>query len=403
MNESAEDPAAGARDVASPEDALAVVARAEGLYVPALDLFLDPSAPVPRAFVSHAHGDHVAFGGGGRALASRETAALLGERFGLGVSDPLAWGEAIPWDAPVGPSVLTLVPAGHVLGAAQLVADTPAGRLVYTGDYQSGPGLTHAAGAPVPCDVLILEATFGLPIFRFAAREGVRAEIAGWCAARLAAGETPVLLAYALGKAQELCAALGEAGLPIVAHGAVRKMCAAYERLGVRLPATRPMTGGDAEPAVIIVPPWARRLLKKRKDARLAYVSGWARIDAARERFDADAVFTLSDHADFDDLLFTVRTSGARRVYTTYGHAVPFAAILRDLGIDARPLAALGLDSHEEGAREVEPSPAAGDDLAQEVAALAESEARSAADVRAMLTDPAPPPMEDDSPEEAEP
>lgn len=114
-------------------------------------------------------------------------------------------------------------------------------------------------------------------------------------------------------------------------------------------------------------------------------------------------MFTLSDHADFDDLLFTVRTSGARRVYTTYGHAVPFAAILRDLGIDARPLAALGLDSHEEGAREVEPSPAAGDDLAQEVAALAESEARSAADVRAMLTDPAPPPMEDDSPEEAEP
>lgn len=336
------------------EDALAAVARPEGLYVPALDLFLDPNAPVARAFVSHAHGDHVASETGAVTLSSRETAALLAARFGLAVSQPLAWGEAIAWDAPVGPSVITLLPAGHVLGAAQLVADTPAGRLVYTGDYQSGPGLTHAPGAPVPCDVLVIEATFGLPIFRFPARDGVRAEIAGWCAARLAANETPVLLAYALGKAQELCVALGEDGLSIIAHGAVRKMCAAYSAIGVPLPETRAAVPGDAEPGVLIVPPWARGqpFVKRRKNARIAYVSGWARVDAARERFDADAVFTLSDHADFDDLLFTVRTSGARRVYTTYGHAAPFAAILRDLGIDARPLEAHGRDSHEEVAAE---------------------------------------------------
>ena len=442
MNERAEDappvPGPETTRAPAPEDALAVVARAEGLYVPGLDLYLDPSGPVPRAFVSHAHGDHVASEGGGRALASRETAALLRARFGLAVSDPLAWGEPIPWAAPLGPCVLTLVPAGHALGAAQLVADTPAGRLVYTGDYQSGPGLTHAAGAPVPCDVLVIEATFGLPIFRFPSREGVRSEIAGWCAARLAAGETPVLLAYALGKAQELCAALAEAGLPIMAHGAIRKMCAAYERLGVALPATRPMVAGDAAPGVLIVPPWARRLVKKRKDARIAYVSGWARIDAARERFDADAVFTLSDHADFDDLLFAVRTSGARRVYTTFGHAVPFAAILRDLGIDARPLSATGRDAQEEGAREEEgvPPPVAAHHDMEPVAPLSAPEAnsrpeperagepeperngepererdsepetdeasRSGWTLRAMLTDPAPPLTEDEPPREDE-
>ena len=332
------------------EDTLAAVARPEGLYVPALDLFLDPSAPVARAFVSHAHGDHVASQAGGITLASRETTALLAARFGLAVSRPLAWGEPVPWDAPVGPSVITLVPAGHVLGAAQLVADTPAGRLVYTGDYQSGPGLTHAVGAPVPCDVLVIEATFGLPIFRFPPRDGVRSEIAGWCAARLAANETPVLLAYALGKAQELCVALAEDGLPIVAHGAVRRVCEAYAELGVALPETRAIVAGDTEPGVLVVPPWSRGqpFVKKRKNARIAYVSGWARIDAARERFDADAVFTLSDHADFDDLLFTVRATGARRVYTTCGHAAPFAAILRDLGIDARPLEGHARDTHEE-------------------------------------------------------
>lgn len=332
------------------EDALAVVARPEGLYVPALDLFLDPSAPVPRAFVSHAHGDHVASETGAISVSSKETAALLAARFGLPVSHPLAWGQEIAWEAPIGPTVLTVLPAGHVLGAAQLIADTPAGRLVYTGDYQSGPGLTHAAGAPVPCDVLVVEATFGLPIFRFPPRDGVRADIAGWCAARLAAGEIPVLLAYALGKAQELCVALGEDGLSIIAHGAVRRMCAAYSELGVRLPETRAIALGDTEPGVLVIPPWARGqpFVKKRKNTRIAYVSGWARIDAARERFDADAVFTLSDHADFDDLLFAVRASGARRVYTTYGHAAPFAAILRDLGIDARPLEAHGRDTQEE-------------------------------------------------------
>lgn len=335
-------------------DNLAVVARSEGLYVPALDLFLDPSGPAPRAFVSHAHGDHVAYESGAAVVASVETAALVRARFQIETMHPLAWGEPLAWRAPIGPAVLSLAPAGHVLGAAQLVADTPAGRLVYTGDYQSGPGLTHASGAPVPCDVLVIESTFGLPIFRFPARDGVRSEIAGWCAARLAAGEAPVLLAHALGKAQELCAALGEAGLPVIAHGAVLKVCKAYQGLGVSMPEIRPITAGDPEPGVLVIPPWARGqpFVKKRKNARIAYVSGWARIDAARERYDADAVFTLSDHADFDDLLFTVRASGARRVYTSFGHAAPFAAFLRELGVDARPLEALGPEAHESESKE---------------------------------------------------
>lgn len=335
-------------------DTLAVLAHPAGLHVPALDLFLDPTAQVSRSFVSHAHGDHVPPADGGHILASVETAALLRARFGVSATRALAWGEPLAWDAPIGPCVLTLEPAGHILGAAQLVADTPAGRLVYTGDYQSGPGLTHAPGGPVACDVLVIEATFGLPIYHFPPRDAVRTEIAGWCAARLAAGEAPVLLAHALGKAQELVAALGEAGLPIIAHGAALKMCRAYRELGVALPDVRPITAGDPEPGVLVVPPWARGqpFVKKRKNARVAYVSGWARVDAARERTGADAVFTLSDHADFDDLLFTVRTSGARLVYTTYGHAAPFAAVLRELGIDARPLEALPRDAREQDARE---------------------------------------------------
>lgn len=331
-------------------ESLAVVARSAGLYLPALDLFLDPTTSSARAFVSHAHGDHVAPEQGQQVIASRETAALLAARFGIHATHVLEWGEPLVWEAPIGPCVLSLQPAGHILGAAQLIADTPLGRLVYTGDYQSGAGLTHAAGCPIPCDILIVEATFGLPIFSFPPRDAVRTQIAGWCAELLAAEQTPVLLAYALGKAQELIAALAEAGLPITAHGAVLKMCQTYRELGVALPEVLALSADNAAPSVHVVPPWARTqpILKKRKNARIAFISGWARVDAARERFDADAVFTLSDHADFDDLVFAVRTSGARLVYTTYGHAAPFAALLRDLGIDARPVEALGRDGHEE-------------------------------------------------------
>ncbi|MBK8254142.1 MAG: hypothetical protein IPK82_15930 [Polyangiaceae bacterium] len=330
-------------------EALAVVASPEGLYVPALDLHLDPVKPVKRAFISHAHGDHVASQTSATTLATTETAALVAARFGGIISNPAAFLEDIAWNAPIGPTVLRMVPAGHVLGAAQLIAETPAGRFVYTGDYQSGPGLTHAAGSPHECDVLVIEATFGLPIFHFPPRDSVQTTVVGWCTARLAEGLIPVLLCHALGKAQELIFALASANVPIAAHGSVRKVCDAYRSLGVHMPNVLPVAALEDGPAVLVVPPWARHqpFIKKRKDARIGFVSGWARIDAARERFDADELFVLSDHADFDDLMFTVRSSGARRVYTAFGQAAPFAALLREQGMDARPLEAVPRDLRE--------------------------------------------------------
>ena len=339
-----------------------MLATEAGLYLPELDLHLDPKREVARSFVSHAHADHAHEGAlrSAEVLATPETLALLAARRGAPVPGgrPLAWGDAIERKLASGRTArLSVAPAGHVLGAAQLVVEHPGGRLVYTGDYQSGPGRTHAAGEPVPCDELVIESTFALPIFRFPDRGAELASIVVFCRDALAGGQTPVLLGYSLGKAQELARGLFDAGIPAVAHGAVHRVAAAYEALGVPLGiaegALRPYA---AEPpsrrregplgAALLVPPSAHAhpTVRKRKDAVVAYVSGWALIDAAVERHRADRGFVLSDHADHDDLVATVHATGARRVYTTprrrrgAGRAAPPARGRRPAGVrEPRP------------------------------------------------------------------
>lgn len=316
---------------------LPLVATPAGLLLTELGLHLDPSTAVPHAFVSHAHGDHARAVDGGTIYCSPETAALLAARGAIGADVvTLDWDRRL--DVRLGGEAvsLSLAPAGHVLGAAQLIVDHARhGRLVYTGDYRTGPGDTHATGAPVACDALVIESTFALPIFAFPDRAATLAAIVEWCRATLAAGQTPVLLAWALGKAQALIHALLAADLPVMAHGAVHKMCAAYEALGVPLGVAdgRLRAYADVpkkERAVLVTPPRTRAtpMVDKRKDARIALVSGWAMIDAAVEQRRADAAFALSDHADHDDLVATVKTTGARQIVCTHGDGDVLAHIL---------------------------------------------------------------------------
>ena len=353
-------------------DAFEVEAKPEGLFLPALGLWLDPRVPVDRAFVSHAHADHHwgAAQSQGVVLGSRETIALLEARRRA----KLDGARALAWDGWIevrvdeahggGTARLSIAPAGHVLGAAQLVVEHGDRKLVYTGDFQSGGGLTHASGAPVACDALIVESTFGLPIFRFPDRVATRARIVEWCRRALDAGELPVLLGYALGKSQELVRACLDAGLPVVAHGAVHVVCAAYESLGVDLgvrdgrlvPYAKWSEAKETKraPAVIVAPPQAQGqpMIRKMKSARVAYVSGWALIDAAVEQRRADAGFVLSDHADYDDLMATIAATGARRVHVTHGDDVEvLARLVHDaLDVEAIPLPLPPIDAPSEPA-----------------------------------------------------
>jgi len=336
----------------------ALEVRPAGLYLPALDLYLDPEREVARAFISHAHGDHGAGFSSGSVFASRETLGLLQARRGaFPGARTVGWDESIEMATDEGMAQISIAAAGHVLGAAQLIVDHPKGRFVYTGDYRTGTGATHAEGAPIECDTLAIESTFGLPMFHFPDREQTLAALVAWCRGVLSDGETPVLLGYPLGKSQVLARLLLDADIPAIAHGACFKMCEAYEALGVPLG----IASGNLRPyaeekkrkslgGVLIAPPRAAGtpMIKGRRGLRVGYVSGWALIDASVERVRAEAGFALSDHADFDDLMETVRASRARFVYTTHGEPAVFARLLNDAGITAEPREVRAIDASEE-------------------------------------------------------
>ena len=305
-----------------------------GIYLPEIDLWLDPTTRRERAVVSHAHSDHVRRHG--RIIATPDTLRLIAHRYRRPVC-----GEAVPWGQrqEFTSFSLTLLPAGHVRGSAQVLIERRGQRLLYSGDLKLSPSHT-AEPAEVPgADVLIVEATFGRPRYRFPPAEEVTRDIIAFCRAVLAAGGTPVLLAYALGKAQELMGRLADAGLPLAVHPAAAAVCQLYEAMGVPLPPYR-LLGSDPAPGVVICPPHARRdpLLIGLRAPRLAFVSGWAVDPSLRYRMGVDAAFCLSDHADYDELLEYVRRVGARRIYTVYGFAADLAADLRVHGYDASPL-----------------------------------------------------------------
>jgi len=310
--------------------------RSGGIYLADTDLHLDPRSRVDSAVVSHAHGDHIARHG--RVLATPETLALYRHRLGAGRA-----GEGVAYGRPVriGDFQVTLFPAGHCLGSAQVLVEWNGRRLVYTGDFKLRANPTAGTAAIIPCDVLITESTFGEPWYRFPAHDRVQAEIVEFCLEATLAGVVPVILAYSLGKAQELIWLLGEAGLETVLHRAVWGVTEVYRELGVRFPAAYHLFAHRlVEGRVLITPPGTHRqppvsALRR----RVAVASGWAMHPAgARFHRGVDAQFAFSDHADFDELVRYARECGASRIYTVHGER-GLAGHLRRLGLDARNLA----------------------------------------------------------------
>ena len=306
-----------------------------GVLLPELRLALDTSAPGYESLVSHAHGDHIPWEAR-HAYATPETADILAVRKPDLAVTAVPYGETFR----AGRAKVTFHPAGHILGSALTHVEAPDGEtLLYTGDTKTRPSLTARSGEYVPADVLVVESTFGLPIYRFPDIEELTARAAAFARETLAEGEVPVFLGYALGKSQELLALLTKAGVPTVAHGAVWNVCQVYERHGVRFPMTRPYVAGDVQGAALVVPDSFREHpMVLKLDHRVAYCSGWALLSKSRVQMDADCLLPLSDHADFPGLLGIVEQVGPRKVYANHGYSDVFSHLLRRQGLDAQPL-----------------------------------------------------------------
>ncbi|POF34929.1 ligase-associated DNA damage response exonuclease [Roseibium marinum] len=322
----------------------------EGLYCPQAGAYVDPVRPVEKAIVTHGHADH-ARAGHGAVLATRQTLDIMAIRYGTdfcGTSQEIAYGAQIK----VGDVDVSLHPAGHVLGSAQVLLSAPAGRTVVSGDYKRHADPTCAPFELVPCDTFVTEATFGLPVFR---HPPAHREIAKLLSSLdLFAEQTHLVGAYALGKAQRIIGELRAAGYEktIYLHGALEKLTGYYHSQGIALGSVEPVgqRGKELRGEIVLCPPgqlsdrWARRF----GDPVTAMASGWMRVRARARQRGAELPLIVSDHADWDDLCRTILETGAERIWVTHGAEEALVHWCEMNGRNARPLNMIGYDDGED-------------------------------------------------------
>lgn len=317
------------------------VTHPNSIYLPEADLWLDPHFPTKRAFISHAHSDHVARHE--MTFCSETTRDLMKARYGFqteGTTRMLPMRQMVEWEG----WELRLLPAGHIIGSAMLhmKRKTDGATLLYTGDYKLRQGLSSERCELLPADTLIMECTFGLPQFAFPATGEVVAQVLKFVQETLEDGGIPVLLGYSLGKAQEILRALAEAGHPVMVHNSIWEMTRAVAPLIGKLPEHRLFDAAEAHGHVLLFPPSNGRsiAIKKLKVCRTAMLTGWALQPGAKFRYQVDEIFPLSDHADYPELIETVEAMKPRRVWLVHGYTREFAADLRTRGFEAWTLEA---------------------------------------------------------------
>lgn len=305
----------------------------QGIYLPEIDLWLDPQERCESSWISHGHSDH-ARGLHCTVIATPDTLRVYRIRWPEDTDTPqdlrsLAYGESMEWRG----ATLTACPASHILGAAQLLIEYGGERVVYTGDIKLRDSICGAPTEVVSCDRLIIESTFGLPIFHFLFQDEARDRIVAFARECLDDGITPVFAGYPLGRGQEIAHVLCQAGIPTGVHGAIARMIPVYEDSGYAFPGWSPYDARQTSGrALVVVPGFRATLEASGKNFRMAYVSGWAGLDNARNRAGAEELIPYSDHGDFEELLAMVEQSGATHVDVVHGYTEDFARILNQRG-----------------------------------------------------------------------
>ncbi|MDP2819769.1 MAG: ligase-associated DNA damage response exonuclease [Polaromonas sp.] len=367
-----------------------IVQRPEGLYCPPGDFYIDPWRPVDRAVITHAHADHARMGHG-HYLAATPAEGVLRSRLGQNITlQNLDYGEQIVHNG----VALSLHPAGHVLGSAQVRLAHAGQTWVASGDYKVAPDATCTPFEPVRCDVFITESTFGLPIYRWRPDVELFTEINNWWAANTALGRASVLMCYSFGKAQRILSGVDASIAPIIVHGSVQTLNTAYRAAGVALPVTLTVDEvsdpADFKRALVLCPPGAagvRRagppqastapsggseahevasvgvhsspFAKRFGDFSDAFASGWMQLRGARRRGGYDKGFVLSDHADWPGLMGAIAATSAQRVIVTHGSVPVLVRYLTEQGLQAEAFhTEYGDDPVEEQVQPAVPDPA---------------------------------------------
>ena len=321
-----------------------------GLYCEPGDFYIDPARPVGRAVITHGHADH-ARPGNAHVLATPQTLSIMQVRYGEragGALQAIEPGEIVS----INGVDVSVAPAGHILGAAQVILDWKGYRAVVSGDYKRSRDPTCAAFEVVKCDLFITEATFGLPVFR---HEDAGTEARRLVGSLAASGRTHLLGVYGLGKCQRMISLVRAAGYdrPIYLHGALQGLCDYYVSQGIGLGELRPVAGASRDELageLVLCPPsaiadrWSRRL----GDPVTAFASGWMRVRARARQRGAELPLVVSDHADWPELIQTIADVGAGEIWVTHGREDALLYQISQMGLKGRALALVGFEDEGE-------------------------------------------------------
>lgn len=323
----------------------------KGLYCRPGGFHIDPHGGAKRAVITHGHSDH-ARPGHDHVLATAETLAVMTTRLGTPArvgAQAAAYGETLT----IGDVAVTLVPAGHVLGSAQVLIEWKGARVVVSGDYKRSADPTCAPFELTRCHLFITEATFALPVFQHGHAGD---EVAKLLKSRAQFPERAhVVGVYGLGKCQRVIALLRQAGYerPLYLHGALAACCALYETFGVRLGVLKSATGATREELkgeIVLAPPsaladrWSRRL----PDPVTAFASGWMRVRARARQQGVELPLVISDHADWRELTETIGETDAEEIWVTHGREDALLHYIQTTGRRGRALALIGREDEDQ-------------------------------------------------------
>ncbi|AUH64756.1 ligase-associated DNA damage response exonuclease [Paracoccus zhejiangensis] len=318
-----------------------------GLYCPQGDFYIDPLRPVPRALITHGHGDH-ARAGHGSVLATRQTLDIMAIRYG---DDFAGQRQAAEGAIRIGDVTVSFHPAGHILGSAQIAVMPDKGpKIVVSGDYCRTPNPTCAPFEPVACDIFVTEATFGLPVFR---HPDPMDEMARLRASMAEFPERPHLIgAYALGKAQRVIALARAAGIDgsIAIHGAMQRLCDYHVEQGIELGPLVPATADQVDAQLVIAPPsaFASSWVQRFADPVIGFASGWMAVRARARQRGVELPLVISDHVDWPQVTATIRELAPEEVWITHGTEDGLMRWCELEGFAARPLRLVGYEDEPE-------------------------------------------------------